>query len=131
MKNKIYIKTFLTCLFLLIIFNSIVIKAQKTLEFNQVKLITSTTETVPTGKVWKIENIGSAIHTAPITSSSATPAIVVNGTTIYLFIARTTNTSDYYVTPAPFFPIWLPAGTTLATSNNINFISVIEFNEIP
>jgi hypothetical protein len=28
-------------------------------------------------------------------------------------------------------PIWFPAGTTLAASTNVGFISVMEFNVVP
>ena len=105
-------------------------EAQKSLRFNQVKLV-STAETVPAGKVWKIENIGSSLYAPVTTGLSSTPAIIINGNPIYLFVVRTSNSSNYLGTPAVFFPIWLPAATTLAASNNINFISVIEFIETP
>jgi hypothetical protein len=29
------------------------------------------------------------------------------------------------------FPMWLPAGTTLAASTNTAFVNVIEFNVVP
>lgn len=103
--------------------------AQKSLEFNQVKLVT-TQETVPNGKVWKIENIGSPVFYYVSAGSSTTPSIKVNGNHIYIFKLRTTQNQTYYGNQSYFFPIWLPSQTTLAVGNSINFISVIEFNEL-
>jgi len=120
------IKTLAVLIF--IVYN-IDIKAQKSLEFNQVKLVT-TQETVPLGKVWKIENIGSPVYYYVNTGASTTPSIIINGNHIYIFKLRTTQNQTYYGNQSYFFPIWLPEQTTLAVGNNINFISVIEFNEI-
>jgi len=125
MKNILSSLTIILLFFFMNDFTS----AQKTLEFNQVKLIT-TQETVPVGKVWKIENIGSPVYYYVSTGSNSTPSIKINGNHIYLVKIRTTQNQSYFGTQSYFFPIWLPANTSLAAGNNINFISVIEFNEI-
>lgn len=40
--------------FFIILFHSLALKAQGSLQFNQVKLISSVEDTVPAGKVWKV-----------------------------------------------------------------------------
>ncbi len=124
MKRFLILSFFLT-------FLSSAFSAQKTLQFSQVKLVTGTSQTVPAGHVWKIENIGSGMATMQSPGTTVTPAILVNGNKIYFSAAKTSNSSDFLVTASSFFPIWLPAGTTLAASNQINFISVVEYAEVP
>lgn len=116
-----------TILLILCIANGIC--AQKNLVFKQVKLVT-TSQNVPTGHVWKVENVGTS-NAVPSSSMSATdtPAILINGSRTFIAHARTTQTGTNLCTGSVFFPIWLPAGTSLAVSNTINFISVIEFIE--
>lgn len=123
--------------------------AQGTLQFNQVKLVSATSETVPTGKVWKVENVaGSRVLQYQISSTStsdfnpADQAILINGNAVTVTQAVATgagsgtgNTSwrasyTYAASPTDF-PLWLPAGTTLAASTNVTYISVIEFNIVP
>ena len=49
-------KKIVLSIFLVITIN--IVRAQASLEFNQVKLIT-TVETVPLGKAWKVESVAS------------------------------------------------------------------------
>jgi hypothetical protein len=124
--------------------------AQSTLEFNQVKLIT-TEQTVPDGYVWKVESVlGNATTVATnVNSSSSTPdlpathAIVINSNTVAIAaqLAMSTNyntgggnsasslvrTITYSKETCTTLPIWLPAGATLASGSNVSGISVIEF----
>ena len=112
--------------------------SQGNLQFNQAKLIT-TVQTVPAGKVWKVESAQYAggatfvINAGGPVPNLGSMAMLVNGVTIYL---NTIYTSGSYVYPTVLsnglsFPIWLPAGSTIAVSTNTAFISVIEFNIIP
>lgn len=116
--------------------------SQGNLQFNQVKLVTAL-ETVPTGKVWKVESV---IYNIPqnATTYQTTPgacgpnyyensAIVVDGTptkvgqgTTGLGYSNGNYTHSYTV-----LPIWLPAGATLSGGTCLNKISVIEFNIVP
>ena len=116
--------------------------AQGNLQFNQVKLVTST-ETVPVGKVWKIESV---IYNIPLTASGyqggagscnstsyESTAIEVAG--IPTKVGQGTQPASYsnlqYTHSYTILPLWIPAGTTLSGVTCLNKISVIEFNIIP
>lgn len=102
----------------------------QTLQFSNVILVTSGSPgTVPTGKVWKVM---SAMGTRSTTSSSypTSHTILVGGNTVN--VASFTGGASGYSWEGPCnFPFWLPAGTTLSVSTNINTISVIEFTVVP
>ena len=107
-------------------------KAQGNLQFNQVKLV-STVETVPAGKVWKVENpifAGGQVFVI-VTYSGGSMAYYINGQICYIASSNgssiTTNNSPNTLG----FPFWLPAGSTLAASTNMRYLSVIEFNVVP
>jgi hypothetical protein len=121
-------------IFCILLFYSISSFAQGNLEFNQVKLVGSTTETVPAGKIWKIESALSSsslsISTGTTSTQNVTTNIVINGTNVVVksswgssYASSAIETTD--------LPIWLPAGTTLQSGNNVFRISVIEFNIVP
>jgi hypothetical protein len=115
---------------------------QGNLQFNQVKLV-SAVQTVPTGKVWKIESI---IYNTQIVTATAWPDsyngtttnveaanILLNGVSI---TTRKSSSSAAYQNANSLvwetkLPIWLPAGTTLASSTGVYSLSIIEFNIIP
>jgi len=113
----------------------------QTLQFSQVLLVTSS-ETVPAGKVWKVEgvnysstlpNTAVTSSTSSITSSNFDASIVVNGQSTPAFAMRS---RALYSTPSNLiweksWPLWLPAGTTLAPGTNVASLSVIEFTVIP
>ena len=123
--------------------------SQGNLQFNQVKLV-STVETVPTDKVWKVE---SAAYNggAPFANSSSNygfPGVTlqnrgfesimsysVNGQLIYFPVSYAIGSSTVghltSVDGVAHFPLWLPAGSTLAAGTNMRYLSVIEFNIIP
>jgi hypothetical protein len=124
---------------------------QGNLQFNQVKLV-STIETVPAGKVWKVENYLPSSQLAidlnrPSNQATAGGTknfiMLVNSNQVFLQTTITrevgrddgywnhsgyTTASDYKIFDAP---IWLPASTTLAASTNVLSLSVIEFNIVP
>lgn len=114
---------------------SLLTQAQGNLQFNQVKLVT-TVETVPAGKVWKIVNltyvdIPNALNTTNIINYTA--SILVNGGNRQMRTIRgkdkgSSSPTEYW---EQSFPLWLPEGTTLASSAGVFEISVIEFNIIP
>jgi len=111
---------------------------QDNLQFSQVKLVTSS-ETVPADKVWKVVGVAGTRFIEQSTSSSYDPTrtlILINGTQIdvggvnsasHTMSASSTFRTLYANTPTTF-PLWLPAGASLAVSTNVNYISVIEFN---
>jgi hypothetical protein len=115
---------------------------QGSLQFNRVKLVTAQ-ETVPVGKVWKVESV---IYNIPQDGSPfaiqsnancnenqrRTYAIVVDGipTKAGELSSASGYTSDFFHM-ATKLPIWLPAGATLSGGLCNNKISVIEFNILP
>jgi hypothetical protein len=122
--------------------------SQNSLGFNQVLLIDNTEQTVPPGKVWKVEGVAGSRVTqynyASNNNSNFSPAqnqILINGQAISAIHAVGTGAGtgtgsgtvysgfSYAASPTSF-PLWLPAGTTLAASTNVTYISVIEFNVI-
>ncbi len=136
---------------LVIVFTSVYItNAQGSLQFNQVKLIDNTEETVPEGKVWKIVGVaGTQVlqhdrsggnYSIPNAINPAKNRIIINGNTIDVGIPAIGagagagynnflfNTA--YSNIPTNFPLWLPENTSLQASDNIKYISVIEFNII-
>jgi hypothetical protein len=129
-------------LFLVVISFGQYLRAQGNLQFNQVKLVT-TLETVPAGKVWKVESV--IYNIAPTatgyqsgagscnSSSYESTAIEVAG--VPTKVGQGTQPASYsnlvYTHSYSILPLWLPAGTSLSGGACLNKISVIEFNIIP
>jgi len=119
------------------------------LKFSRVLLINQTTnQTVPAGKVWKIESV---IFSIPFTSNGLTDnansncganlpegrgniSIYVNdqptrvGGFAYTFLGSNSSHNDLYRTNLPF---WLPANSSLRVQCAQQQISVIEFTVVP
>ena len=99
------------------------------LGFSQVKLVGTTTETVPTGKVWKITNV-----LPSQTNSNSSVLIKVNGNNIEIISNNRDQDANQYTDPSISSmtilngAIWLPANTDLQASDNCQYISVVEFN---
>lgn len=115
-----------------LIYSSQNIKAQGTLQFNQVLLLSSTAisnftlGTVPANKVWKVESFGGA--------AGNTIQGYLNGNDAGYLYSRYFSTGA--IRQESFkLPVWLPAGTQLGFNNNAagQFIwfSIIEFNIVP
>lgn len=122
-------------LMLILVFTSLSFlhEAQGNLQFNQVKLVT-TAQTVPAGKVWKVESCtynGASTFVLNQVNQQiyALMSIVVNGVVIPVSIYVGGSSSSF--SNAQTFPMWLPAGSTIATGTNAAFVSVIEFNVVP
>ncbi len=98
--------------------------AQNNLQLNQVINLefvsTGTTVTVPTGKIWKIEN-------CLLTSINNYACMVYNGSTYYL---RQHNTSS---SSWDNFPFWIGEGKTITLGGNCSsgMLSILEFNLVP
>ena len=100
------------------------------LEYNKVLLV-SNEQTVPIGKVWKITNV------LPNLTGAGNLKILVNDIDIIVAFSHSTNTAtgyhshtnnhNYYNSLNGAY--WLPEGTTLKAADNVQYISVIEFNE--
>lgn len=119
---------------------SFFINAQGNLQFNQVKLVSSV-ETVPAGKVWKIENILPGVRPTTTSWGNSTLDFIINinNQTVYylsseskgsLFGNGQTGISSISVGIGNA-PIWLPAGSTLSAGTNVLSVNVLEFNLVP
>jgi hypothetical protein len=108
------------------------------LQFGKVLLI-ETLSTVPANKVWKVESVLSKSALALPTPGTYdrnlndNTAIQVNSNSIIIYsvqllIGGFGTAFSKEVTKLPF---WLPAGSTLNISTNVQYISVIEYNLIP
>ncbi|MFZ4060597.1 MAG: hypothetical protein ACOYK5_05155 [Bacteroidia bacterium] len=115
---------------LVLIFGSLFasLRAQGSLQFNDVKLFTATsnntTFTVPANKVWKVETAGVS------TSSSAYLSISINGVSYLLMPSISSEQGRFQLR----LPLWLPAGTVVSlpfSTADTRMISVLEFNIIP
>jgi hypothetical protein len=92
-------------------------------------------ETVPVGKVWKIESV---IYSASVGSVSSSltqdDQIKIDGAAHVVRSARSGNGgyngASYFVWEQ-HYPIWLYGGQTLQAWVNVARINVIEFNIIP
>ena len=131
-----------TALFLVIFLCFGAFKAQGNLQFNQVKLVT-TLETVPAGKVWKVESV--IYNIAPTATGYQSGAGSCNSTSyestaievagVPTKVGQGTQPASYsnlvYTHSYTILPLWLPAGTSLSGGTCLNKISVLEFNIIP
>lgn len=74
---KMYVMKILYTLFFFFMFINMDVNAQGNLQFNKVKLIGVQIDTIPIGKVWKVESI------LPFNYPSSI-SIDINGQTIYI-----------------------------------------------
>jgi hypothetical protein len=130
------------CLIILsIIFTLTEVSAQANLQFNQVLLVGNTLQTVPSGKVWKVE---SALYSSSLPSvvssgsgsgtyANSNDLIEINGASLIIRSLR--SGGGYYHASAVIweqhFPIWLYPGHTLKASTGVHALNVIEFSTIP
>jgi len=103
----------------------------KSLKFKQVKLITTSSQTVPANYVWKVTGIFTDNTSLGNFSETTTPAILVNGTKNYYMMPMPIGSGTYFAIIEAGFPVWFPANTTLAASNKVKYINAIEFEIVP
>lgn len=143
-------KFIFTLLFIASLFTFNDISAQN-LAFNDVLLVNTTEDTVPAGKVWKVQSVmpqtsfPRKLNTSSTASALTTAedfVIIINGTNVYIGQASAGVTSGYTggsgsqsvmytCVNTGLFPMWLPEGTTLKASTNVSYISIVEFNVVP
>ncbi len=122
--------------------NSSKIQAQ-TLQFKGVILLSSQ-QTVPNDHVWKIEScMGPRTYMGGDANTNNPPAehlININGNAISVATNGYGSMSIYGTSTYRFasktevcttMPIWLPAGTIVNISTNVNYISIVEFEVVP
>lgn len=120
-----------------ILFNSILF-GQGNLQFNQVLSVSDQVQTVPSGKVWKIESY--QLQTVSWTTNgtitncsdlSRPRPYYIDNYPYYKLGGVSTGVANYVFFPQNDFPIWLRAGQTLRTTCPGDFMSILEFNIIP
>ena len=113
---------------------------QYNLQLNQVVLVSNTLQTVPAGKVWKVESYMQAGIAAPdmievggsCAYSDRHHPMIVNGQTYFLINGSPGHgSSGTFLAVSNILPMWLPAGSTLRTACAKDVLSVIEFNLVP
>ncbi len=113
---------------------------QYNLQLNQVVLVSNTIQTVPAGKVWKVESYMQAGIAAPDMIEVGTACaysdrhhpMIVNGQTYYLINGSPGHgSSGTFLAVGNLLPLWLPAGATIRTACAKDVLSVIEFNLVP
>jgi len=128
-------KNLLFFTFLLI---SLSFTAQGNLQFNQVLRVSNTPQTVPLGKVWKVESYlenegdNSSNYSTGCTNLGYHRPLTINNYNYY-FVGSITygNTAYLQIANANKLPIWLKAGDVIKTTCIQDFASVIEFNIVP
>ena len=103
-------------------------------------LVSNTIQTVPAGKVWKVESYMQAGIAAPDMIEVGTACaysdrhhpMIVNGQTYYLINGSPGHgSSGTFLAVGNLLPLWLPAGATIRTACAKDVLSVIEFNLVP
>jgi hypothetical protein len=119
-----------------ICFITLQVSAQGNLQFNQVIKVSSSTMTVPAGKVWKIESYQQSNVSGTSNSTSGCDInrirpYIIDGQVYHNIKNIATANAGYIYAAENRMPIWLAEGQTAATSCPSDFLSVIEFNIIP
>ena len=112
--------------------------AQGSLQFNQVIMVGTQQQTVPSGKVWKVNSFLQAVTTysgnnnsTSCSSTSWHSPFIMNGDRYYAFSGLTTGSGTLFMGVGNHFPFWAPAGTTFQTVCSGDVLSIIEFNIVP
>lgn len=133
-------RIFLSILFFCLLFSTDKIRAQFNLQFNQVLLVSNTIQTVPAGKVWKVESFMQAGIAVPdVIEVGGTCALtdrhhpmIVNNQNYYLINGSPGHgSSGVFLAPNNALPMWLPSGTTVKTACSKDVLSIVEFNLVP
>jgi hypothetical protein len=115
----------------------------QTLTFSQVLLVSNAPQTVPAGKVWKIESylinnsssmVNGGISNCGGSSVAAYMIVTPPGGSATNFLIRPVTVAINATSQAGYgveFPVWLPAGSALASNCASWYLSVIEFNVVP
>ena len=127
-----------TILFLIIFFNTAILFAQGNLQFNQIVIVSDQIQTVPTGKVWKVESyqqqqigVGTSSPTTNCGDLNRPRYYQIDGINYNDIKGTGWGSGSILFMAQNNFPFWLKAGQTLKTSCPGDFLSVIEFNVVP
>lgn len=124
-------RTMRTVAFVCLCMMCMLVKAQGNLQFNQVLLLNATSNntaqwTVPAGKTWKIETMG---------TYTSTMYVYLNNNLAFEYIGDFNNNFGAYYRGSDAPAIWLPAGSIMGHFTNnasaFRWFSIIEFNIVP
>ena len=130
------IKVFFLFTFFLIQF---VCFSQGNLQFNQVIRVNNTAQTVPSGKVWKVETYMQSntysseyIEYPSCNFSDRQHPFLINSKPYYQINGSPGHgSSGIMMAVGNLFPLWLKAGEIVQTTCPDNFLSIIEYNIVP
>jgi len=112
--------------------------AQGNLQFNQIVIVGAADQTVPAGKVWKVESyqqqqvsISTNFPTTGCADLSRPRPYYIDNVPFYNIETAGNGNSSYSSIAKNNFPIWLKTSQTVRTSCAGDFISIIEFNSVP
>lgn len=112
--------------------------AQGNLQFNQVLKVVDVNQTVPSGKVWKVESyhqaqvgISTSLPTTGCADLTRTRPYFVDNVSYHHLQPIGNGNSNFASAATNEFPLWLRSGQTLRTSCPGDFLSVIEFSVLP
>lgn len=127
----------------LLLFTSCGLSAQN-LEFVNARFVEAKTDTVPTGRVWKVESIiyEQGVTHCPTSSNyiNISDSINLNGKGMMVRAQRFSGLHPGWSSQAfsPEFivweqklPMWLPSQTTIAVGRGVRYLSVLEFKKTP
>jgi hypothetical protein len=108
------------------------------LQFSQVVIVSNTDQTVPVGKVWKIESyqqqqigFGTSSPTTSCGDLSRPRPYVIDGLNYNDIKGTGWGSGSILYAAGNTFPIWLKAGQTCRTTCSGDFLSILEFNIVP
>jgi hypothetical protein len=129
-------KIFLLLIFLMM---KLVGYSQGNLQFNQVIRVNNSAQTVPIGKVWKVEtymqsntHISEWVEYPSCTYPDRQHPFLINSKPYYQINGSPGHgSSGIMMAVGNLFPLWLKAGEVVQTTCPDNFLSIIEYNVVP
>jgi len=126
-------------LLLFILFSPYFLFGQGNLQFNQVLSVGTTAQTVPAGKVWKVETymqsrtVLTEFYEFPgCTYPDRQHPFLINTKPYYQVNGSPGHgSSGVFMAVSNLLPLWLKSGDTVQTTCPDNFLSILEFNIIP
>lgn len=113
--------------------------SQGNLQFNQVIRVNNSAQTVPIGKVWKVEtymqsntHISEWVEYPGCTYPDRQHPFLINSKPYYQINGSPGHgSSGIMMAVGNLFPLWLKAGEVVQTTCPDNFLSIIEYNVVP
>lgn len=115
------------------------VQAQGNLQFSQVLRVANTAQTVPVGKVWKVETfmqsntyISEFVEYPSCNYPDRQHPFLINSKPYYQINGSPGHgSSGIMMAVGNLFPLWLKAGEIVQTTCPDNFLSIIEYNIVP